>query len=222
MKRSGFVLLARAVFGLALGVAVCLQFTPASWTQQNSSASQPSAAASQASAVAAQSSAAASTQNAADAPGSKEDIEKFLDVMDTREMMENVLQAMTKQMQKIVHQQVQKQPNLPPDAEARLDKMMEDNVKNFPTEELIKTMIPVYQKHLTKGDVDGLVAFYSSTIGKKVLKEMPSMTSEAMQAASGLVQKLMADANERVQVEIAQMKKDDAAGAKKDATPTPN
>ncbi len=45
-------------------------------------------------------------------------------------------------------------------------------------------MVPVYEKHLTKGEVDALVAFYSDPKGQKILNEMPAMTSEAMQAAS--------------------------------------
>jgi hypothetical protein len=208
----------RAVFNLALGFVFCLQFAPASWAQQSASASPQSAAASQ-------QSAGASAQNAADpnAPASKEDIQRYLDAMDTPEMMKKMMAAMTQQMHKIVHEQVKKQPNLPADFEAREDKVMDDMFKDFPVQELIDVMIPVYQKHFTKGDVDGLVAFYSSPTGQKVLKEMPAIMSESMQSASGVVQKLMADANERVKIQIAeQMKKDDAgAGAKKDATPAP-
>jgi len=134
-------------------------------------------------------------------------------------MMKNVMAAMTQQMHKIVHEQAQKQPNLPADFEARTDKMLDDMFKDFPVQELIDVMVPVYQKHLTKGDVDGLVAFYTSPTGKKVLKEMPAMMQESMQAASGVAQKLMAEANERVKIQIAEETKKDDAGAKKDAAP---
>jgi uncharacterized protein len=203
-----------------LALLACLVLASAGMAQQNASSSPQSAGANQ-------QSAGTSPQNAADpnAPASKEDIERYLEAMDTPEMMKNVMAAMTQQMHKIVHEQVKKQPNLPADFEAREDKMLDDMFKDFPIKELLDAMVPVYQKHLTKGDVDGLVAFYTSPTGKKVLKEMPAMMTESMQAASGVVQKLMADANERIQVQIAQQsKKDDAAGAKKDATPaaTPN
>ncbi len=213
----------RAIFNLALGFAFCLLAAPASWAQQSASATPQSAAASQPSAG-------ASAQNGADAPASREDIQRYLDAMDTPEMMKKMMTAMTQQMHRIVHEQVQKQSKLPADFEAREDKIMDDMFKDFPVQELIDVMIPVYQKHFTKGDVDGLVAFYSSPTGKKVLKEMPAIMSESMQSASGVVQKLMADANERVKIQIAEeIKKDDAgAGTKKDAapaaapTPTPN
>ena len=214
----------RAIFNLALGLAFCLLAAPASWAQQSTSATPQSAAASQASAG-------ASAQNSADpnAPAAKEDIQRYLDAMDTPEMMKKMMAAMTQQMHRIVHEQVQKQSNLPADFEAREDKVMDDMFKDFPVQELIDVMIPVYQKHFTKGDVDGLVAFYSSPTGKKVLKEMPAIMSESMQSASGVVQKLMADANERVKIQIAEEIKKDDAGVKKDPapaatapTPTPN
>ena len=111
-------------------------------------------------------------QNPADAPASKEDVEKFLDAMHTRELMKSTMESMKKQMHQIVHQQVVSQANLPADFETRMDKMMDDMFKNFPTDDLLQAMIPAYQKHLTKGDVDSLTAFYSTPSGQKILKEM--------------------------------------------------
>ena len=83
-------------------------------------------------------------------------------------------------------------------------------------------MTPVYQKHLTKGDVDALVTFYSSPTGQKVLKEMPAMTGEAMQASSGIMKKMMAQAQERVQTEIAQMQKETEGNSYKQPQSAPN
>src|ERR1700722_1991205 len=146
-------------------------------------------------------------QNDADAPASKADVERYLDTMHIRDMMKNMIANMGPQMQKMIHEQVAKQPNLPPDFEARMDKMMDDYWKDFPTDDLLNAMIPVYQKHLTKGDVDVLVAFYSAPTGQKMLKEMPAMMSESMQAASGIIQKMMAKAMQRIDDEIVQMQK---------------
>ncbi len=161
-------------------------------------------------------------QSPSDAPASKEDIEKYLDTMHVRDMMKTMMDAVTKQMRQITHDQLKKQPNLPPDAEARVDKMTDDMVKNLPIDELIQAMIPVYQKHLTKGDVDALVVFYSSPTGQKVLKEMPAMTSEAMRASSGIIQKVMAQAEERVQTEIAQMQKETEGNSARQPQSAPN
>jgi len=43
-------------------------------------------------------------------------------------------------------------------------------------------MVPIYQKHLTKSDLDAILAFYSSPIGQKLQREQPAMMQEGMQA----------------------------------------
>jgi hypothetical protein len=146
-------------------------------------------------------------QSSADAPASKADIERYLGAMHTSDLLKNMMASMTKQMHKTVHDMLQKQASLPPEFEARMDKMMDDMLKDFPVDEYLQAVTPVYQKHLTKGDVDALVTFYSSPTGQKILKDMPGMMTEAMQAASGVIQKLTAKAMDRVQEEVAQAQK---------------
>jgi len=146
-------------------------------------------------------------QTDADAPASKADIERYSDIMHIRDMMKNMMSSVTTEMHKLIHEHLAKQPNLLPDFEARMDKQMDDTWKDFPSDDLLDVMIPVYQKHLTKGDVDVLVALYSAPTGQKMLKEMPAMMSESMQAASGIIQKMMAKAMQRVDDEIAQIQK---------------
>jgi uncharacterized protein len=114
---------------------------------------------------------------------------------------------------------VQKQPNLPADAEARMDKMMDDMFKDLPIEELLQVMIPVYQKHLTKEDVEALNAFYSTPSGQRILKEMPAVTAEAMQASTGIIQKMMTKAEERMQSEMAALQKANDGNSKPQSTP---
>jgi hypothetical protein len=56
-------------------------------------------------------------------------------------------------------------------------------------DELINAMVPIYQRHLTHSDIDGIVEFYSTPLGQKVLKEMPAMMAESMQAVQPILQK---------------------------------
>jgi hypothetical protein len=161
-------------------------------------------------------------QTDANAPASKADIERYLDVMHSRTMMKDMMEVMTVQMHKMIHEQILKEPNLPADAEERLNKLIGTVYKDMPIDELLDAMIPVYQKHLTKGDVDGLVAFYSSPTGEKMLKEMPAIMSESMQAASGVMQEMMVKMTQRVDDEIAQMQKADDGKNNKQSTAAPN
>src|ERR1700691_1360144 len=146
-------------------------------------------------------------QNDANAPASKADVERFLDAMHTRDMTKSMMNAMTVQMHKMVHEQVLKQPNLPPDSEERLNKLTDSVYKEMPVDELIDVMIPVYQKHFTKGDMDALVAFYSSPTGEKMVKELPAVMGEGMQAMMPIMRKSVEKMTERAEQEVAQMMK---------------
>lgn len=161
-------------------------------------------------------------QNPPDAPASKEDIERYFDVMHTRDLMKSTMEVMKKQMHQMAHARIQKEPNLPSDFDARMDKMMDDMVANMPIEDFLQAMIPVYEKHFTKGDVDTFVAFYSSPTGQKLVKELPAIQGEAMQAAMPIIQKMMAKVMERVDTEIAQARKADDGTSKKNSQPVSN
>jgi uncharacterized protein len=145
-------------------------------------------------------------QNAADAPATKEDVQRYLQIMHSRDMMTKMVEAMSKPMHQMMHEQYSKDKDkLPADFEARMNKMMDDMLKSFPWDEMLDAMVPVYQKHLTKGDVNALVAFYSTATGQKLIKEMPQITAEAMQEMLPLMRKSMDAMTQRMQEEIAAM-----------------
>jgi hypothetical protein len=77
--------------------------------------------------------------------------------------------------------------------------VMKEVAKDLPIEGLLDDMIPIYQKHLTKSDVEAMNVFYSSPTGQKLLREMPAMTAESMQAATPRMQAVMEKAMARVQ-----------------------
>jgi uncharacterized protein len=161
-------------------------------------------------------------QNDANAPASKADVERYLDAMHSRDNIKAVMQVMTTQMHKVVHDEVQKQTNLPPDAEQRMNKSADDMLKSMPIDEMLDAMIPVYQKHFTKGDMDALVAFYSSPTGEKMVKELPAILAESMQAEAGTMQKMMTKMTQQIDDQIAQMQKSDDGKSNKPSPSTPN
>jgi uncharacterized protein len=147
-------------------------------------------------------------QDPADSPATKEDIQRYLEVTQSREMMSKMIDAMMKPMHQMIHEQYEKDKDkLPADFEARLTKVTDDYLQKFPWDEIVQAMVPVYQKHLTKGDVDHLVAFYSSPTGQKLLREMPAITSEAMQVMMPLMQQRVDAMTRDIQQQIAEMSK---------------
>jgi uncharacterized protein len=49
-------------------------------------------------------------------------------------------------------------------------------------EQLVKAMIPAYQHHFSADEVAGLIKFYRSPLGQKLVAQMPATMTEAAQA----------------------------------------
>jgi len=114
---------------------------------------------------------------------SKEDVKKLFDVMASREQMAQMMQQLFTQMRTMNREQLKKKHPEVSDAElARRDRESEDLIKNFPMEDMLNDMIPIYQRHFTKSDIAALIAFYSSPAGQKFLHETPAVTAETMRA----------------------------------------
>jgi hypothetical protein len=151
-------------------------------------------------------------QDPADSPATKEDVQKYLELMHSREMMAKMVEAMTKPMQQMIHERYEKDKDkLPADFETRMNKVMDDYLKGFPWDEVLQSMVPVYQKHFTKSDIDHLVAFYSTPTGQKVLRELPAVTAEGLQAMMPILQQRIEIMTRDVQQQIAEMVKQSEA-----------
>jgi hypothetical protein len=154
-------------------------------------------------------SAPALAQSAADTPATKEDVEKYFQAVHSHDMMLKMMDAMSTPMRQMTHEQcVKDKDNLPADCEARINKMMDDMWKQMPFDEMMEAMVPAYQKHFTKGDMDALVAFYSAPTGQKMLQQLPAVMAESMEAMMPIMRKSIDKMTERTQQQIAEMKKD--------------
>jgi uncharacterized protein len=132
-------------------------------------------------------------------PASPEDIRKMFEVMHIRDQMNVIMQQVSQQMRSMEHEQTRKRDSKVTDEDlAKLDAISDEVLKSFSFDGLLDDMIPVYQKHLSKSDVDAMVGFYSTPTGQKILKEMPAMTSEGMQAMQPRLRKMMDDASARI------------------------
>ena len=80
-------------------------------------------------------------------------------------------------------------PDATPEQLAKVDKFAESIFNDMPVDEMIEVMIPIYQKHLTKSDLDSISAFYVTPVGQKLLREQPAMTQEAMKAGGEIGKK---------------------------------
>jgi len=142
------------------------------------------------------------------APATKEDVTKYMEVAHSQKLVRDMLAAMVKPMHQMIHEQYLKDKDrLPADFEDRMNKMVDDMFSQMPVDQMLDSMVPVYQKHFTKGDLQALTAFYSSPSGQKILREMPAITTEAMQNMMPIMREYMDKMTTNLQTQIAQMKK---------------
>jgi hypothetical protein len=129
---------------------------------------------------------------------STDQLAKLFEVMRIKQQMA----AMRTMVPTIVEQQIQAtmkqmEENLPasakPNAQTRermqqvMNKYVGKAMDLYPTDEMLTDMTGIYQKHLSKDDVDGLIAFYSSGAGQHLLDAQPVIAQEYMPMVMGKV-----------------------------------
>lgn len=105
---------------------------------------------------------------AASAPASEAQVRQLMDVVGVGKMLSQMnAQAVTTMQQSL--------PCVPAD-------YWQNYMDANGSQQFIGRLVPVYQKHFTADELDGLLKFYRSPLGQKVINEMPTTMAEANQA----------------------------------------
>ena len=97
-----------------------------------------------------------------------ENIKKLLDLTGSGKMGAQVAQAMIASFQ-------QSYSDVP-------DEYWESVKNEIHAEDIVKLVIPIYDKYYSEEDVQQLIDFYESPIGKKVISATPLIMQESMKA----------------------------------------
>ncbi len=113
-------------------------------------------------------------------------------------MKQNLAQALEQNLRSKVPNPTSRQLK---EIKVTLDAALDD----MPVDDLIKAMVPVYQRHFTKTDVEELIRFYASPVGQKYLREQPQMMQETMQASMQITQKRMNEVELKVEKRLQEL-----------------
>jgi hypothetical protein len=147
------------------------------------------------------------TAQAAQAPASsvppdqqptKEQLAKLFEVMRLKVQMQSMRQIVpgmvAEQIQSAMKQTEASLPagtKLTPEQREAMQKVMSKYVAKamdlYPADEMLTDMTTIYQQHLSKDDVDGLITFYSSPAGQHLLDAQPVIAKEYMPMVIGKV-----------------------------------
>jgi len=64
----------------------------------------------------------------------------------------------------------------PPAAQDDFEKEFLASIK---VNELVDLVVPIYDRYLSDADVDGMLAFYRSPVGRRIIKVLPEITAES-------------------------------------------
>jgi len=145
----------------------------------------------------------------ADEPASKDDVILYLRTMHAHDMFQRIMEVQSQNMQQLFRDQLLKEKgSVPPEFDAHFKKAMDDLIKGMPIDEITQAMIPSYQKHFTKSDIEAMNTFYSSPVGQKVLQQLPVVMQEGSQAAMPIISRYITEWKDRMQQDLKEMEKE--------------
>jgi len=117
-------------------------------------------------------------------PPTRAQVVAFMDVMQVRQRLQSTVQAQQGDVKTVTHNMFNKAlPDATPAQKAKFETIVANALgemfTKYPFDDVLRDMIPIYQSHFSESDLNQIVAFYSSPVGRKVLKEMPAMIAEA-------------------------------------------
>ena len=120
--------------------------------------------------------------------------------------------SILRQLNRIKKSATQKScPGATPEQKAQVNAFLNDRMdkmfQSMPIDDLMQVMMPVYQHHFTHGEMQELIRFNSSPVGKKLLAEIPAIMTESMQAAMPIIQKWQSGQMDDLQTSVLEYAK---------------
>jgi hypothetical protein len=155
-------------------------------------------------------------QGSTDAPNSSTlhptgaQVVKFMELMHARQRLQSSVAAQKEELETTVHNMFHKVlPDATAEQKAKFESIVAstlgDIFTNYPVDEILRDMIPIYQSHFSESDLNQIAAFYSSPVGQKVLSEMPAISAETMRVSNARLQPEMEEALKSMEARIREM-----------------
>jgi hypothetical protein len=168
----------------------------------------------------------------ADQKPTLEQLTKLFEVMRLKEQMQSMRQMVPAMVQQqITSAMKQTEAELPsgtkltPEQREGMQTVMSKYVGKamdlYPADEMIADMGSIYQRHLSKDDVDGLIVFYSSPAGQHLLNAQPVIAQEYMPIVMGKVMPRSQAMTKEMMKEMAAFVPSKQAAAKQGAAKPP-
>ncbi len=144
----------------------------------------------------------------------REDVLRFFEVMRIRTTMQEIRTAAVDQAHASLRDMISGElPSATPQQTAELEGMVDKMISAYTIDNTIEDLIPIYQKHLTKADLEATTAFFSSPVGQKFLDKEPLITGEALRVVNSKTGAQVASSMNAIYQRLDEMKAQ-SAGSK--------
>ena len=148
----------------------------------------------------------------------REQLEKTFELMRLDAQMQTITDAMSNALQQQLNQSLsritEEQGKRPLTIEQQgaitefTHKSMERFLKIYPLKEMLDDIAPIYQRYLSKGDVESMNAFYASPAGQHLLDMQPTIMAEYMPVALERLSERTKAMEEELKQDLEQLQQD--------------
>ena len=118
----------------------------------------------------------------------EENIRKFLKLIGAKD-------TVTRSMEEQINEMKTKNVNrIPP-------KFWDELLKEYDYDKFVELLVPIYDKHFSNDDLEGLIAFYETPLGRKLASKLPQILDESMAAAQKYGEQINNQVIKRMQAE---------------------
>jgi len=94
-----------------------------------------------------------------------------------------------------------------------MEKLMDSAMHVYTVEEMLADMTPIYQRHISKSDIEAFIAFFGSSLGRHFLDQQPLIAKESMPLAMTRVQEKSRALTDEMKKDIDELNAKEAADA---------
>jgi uncharacterized protein len=132
------------------------------------------------------------TALAQDTPANEENIRKLLSAINTMAIVDQMSEAMTVQIGTMLAQNANADPRATEIVQEEIAATFREHALEFDDK-----MVELYANHFSNDEIQGLLEFYQTPLGQRLVEEMPSIGSESMTIGSTWGQEIGMEAYQR-------------------------
>jgi hypothetical protein len=144
----------------------------------------------------------------------RDEVVRFMELIQVRSRITMMLDSMRVQQKRLAEQSLKtEKPNATPQEIQRTDRVVDTALNSVLSDQtidqMISALVPIYQRHFSKADLDGILAFYTSPVGQKLQNETPAITQESMQATTDIISKKLPEIQQALKAQMDKMAAED-------------